>query len=315
MALASLDISTGEFEIGEVRSADLPGELVRLAPGEVIATDALLADAELRRSIELAGAAATPVPAASFDSLAGERGLKAQLGLADLGAFGSFSRAELAALAAVLRYVELTQIGKKPVVRPPKRSGSAAVLMIDAASRASLELVRSISGDKGGSLLAAIDRTVTGAGARELAARLTSPLRDPAAIEARLDAVQLFVDDETLREDIRASLKGAPDIARAVSRLAFGRGGPRDLAAIRDGLAQARNAQTLLERKASASGCPHDVASIAGRLKSVGAELARNLAAALVDDPPHLKRDGGFVRPGFRAELDEARGFATTAAA
>ncbi len=188
----------------------------------------------VRRSIELAGAAATPVPAASFDSLAGERGLKAQLGLADLGAFGGFSRAELAALAAVLRYVDLTQIGKKPVVRPPKRTGSASVLMIDAASRASLELVRSISGDKGGSLLAAIDRTVTGAGARELAARLTSPLRDPQAIETRLDAVQLFVDDETLREDVRASLKGAPDIARAVAqarvrarRAARSRGDPR----------------------------------------------------------------------------------------
>jgi DNA mismatch repair protein MutS len=306
VALASLDISTGELEIGEVKAADVAGELVRLAPGEVLAADTLLLDAEVRRSIELAGAAATPVPAASFDSLAGERGLKAQLGLADLGAFGGFSRAELAALAAVLRYVELTQIGKRPVVRPPKRSGSASVLMIDAASRASLELVRSISGDKSGSLLAAIDRTVTGAGARELQARLTAPLRDPQTIEMRLDAVQLFVDDETLREDARASLKGAPDIARAVARLAFGRGGPRDLAEIRDGLAQASSAQMLLERKASTLGLPQDIASIATRLKAVSSALASNLTAALIDNAPHLKRDGGFVRPGFRAELDEA---------
>src|SRR5690606_19748007 len=124
VAVASLDISTGEFEVGEVRGHDLPGELVRLAPGEVIAPDSILGDRELKAWIERAGAAPTPVPAASFDSLAGERDLKAHLGVADLGAFGAFSRPELAAIGAVLRYVDLTQIGKKPVVRPPRRMGT-----------------------------------------------------------------------------------------------------------------------------------------------------------------------------------------------
>ena len=182
LALASLDISTGEFEVGEVPAADLPGEIVRLSPGEVIAADRLLADEHVRRWIDIAGAAATPVAGASFDSLAGERLLKARLGVADLAAFGAFSRAELAAVGALLKYVELTQLGKAPCLRPPRRATPANRLVIDAASRASLELLRSSSGEKGSSLLAAIDRTVTGPGARELAARLSSPLRDPEAI-------------------------------------------------------------------------------------------------------------------------------------
>lgn len=306
VAMASLDISTGEFEVGETRGVDLPGELVRLAPGEVIATDSVLSEDELRAWIERAGGAATPVPAASFDSLAGERDLKAQLGVSDLGAFGAFSRAELAAVGALFRYVDLTQIGKKPVVRAPRRMGSGAALTIDAASRASLELVRSTSGEKSGSLLAAIDRTVTGAGARELAARLATPLSDPLAIEARLDAVAFLVDDEPLCEALRDALKGAPDLARAVSRLAFGRGGPRDLKGIAQGLDAAHLVADALRDKATDLGLPPELCDLLQRIDGRGADLLAELTAALVDDPPHLKRDGGFVRRGYRAELDEA---------
>jgi DNA mismatch repair protein MutS len=306
LAAASLDISTGEFEVGEVRGADLPGELVRLAPGEVIAADALLADADLAAWIGRAGAAATPVPAASFDSLAGERDLKARLGVSDLGAFGPFTRPELAAIGALLRYVDLTQIGKKPVVRPPRKMGAESTLIIDAASRASLELIRATTGEKSGSLLDAIDRTVTGAGARELAARLAAPLRDPHAIEARLDAVALLVADDTLREDLRAELKGAPDIARAVTRLAFGRGGPRDLTAIGQGLAAARACSALLKRNTAVIGHPTEIARLLERIDGHCVLLLETLTAALVDEPPHFKRDGGFVRPGYRPALDEA---------
>jgi DNA mismatch repair protein MutS len=132
VALASLDISTGEFEVGETRGRDLPGELVRLAPSEVVLADSLMVEPDLKAWIEHAGASATPVPGASFDSLAGERDMKARLGVADLGAFGNFSRAELAAVGALLRYVDLTQIGKKPVVRAPKRIGAGTALVIDA---------------------------------------------------------------------------------------------------------------------------------------------------------------------------------------
>lgn len=306
VALASLDISTGECEVGEATGADLPGELVRLSPGEVICSESLLAEPDFRQWVDIAGAAATPVPTAHFDSLSGERGLKSRLGVTELGGFGAFSRAELAAVGALLKYVDLTQIGKQPVLRPPRRTGADAALVIDAASRASLELVRSSSGDKHGSLLAAIDRTVTGPGARELAARLSAPLRDSARIHARLDAVGYLVEEQTLREDLRIALKGAPDIARAVSRLAFGRGGPRDLGAIRDALSAAERAATLLIARAGPMGLPAELATISTRLATASGPLSSMLAAALVDDPPHLRRDGGFVRPGHAKELDDA---------
>jgi DNA mismatch repair protein MutS len=307
LALASIDISTGEVEVGEVTAADLAGELARLAPSEVIASDLILADAELRGSITRVGAATTPVPGAYFDSLAGEAALKKQLKVAELGGFGNFTRPELAALGALIKYVELTQLRRMPVVRPPKRSGSNAILLIDAASRASLELVRSAAGDKQGSLLAAIDRTVTGAGARELAARLASPLRDVGRINERLDAVGFLVDQENLRSDLRASLKSAPDIARAVSRLGFGRGSPRDLAAVREGLSAAKRSAALLAGEGAGMGLPVELGRIAGELAAASGKLRADLAAAIVDDPPHLKRDGGFVREGYRSELDEAR--------
>jgi len=307
LALASVDISTGEVEVGEVSGADLPGELARLSPSEVILPDALMADAELRALIGRIGAAATPVPGAYFDGLAGEASLKAQLKVAELGAFGNFTRAELAAVGAALKYIALTQMGRAPVLRPPKRSGSDSILLIDAASRASLELVRSAAGEKQGSLLAAIDRTLTGAGARELAARLTSPLRDVARINARLDAVGYLIDQESLRSDLRAVLRLAPDIARAISRLGFGRGSPRDLAAVRDGLLAAQSCAGLLAMAGAGMGLPAELGRIAGELRAVGPDLADTLSVALVDDPPHLKRDGGFVRAGYRGELDEAR--------
>ena len=307
IALASLDLSTGEFEVGEVPAADFPGEIVRLAPGEVLAADRLLGDEIVRQWIGIAGAVATPVAGASFDSMAGERLLKAQLGVADLQAFGAFSRPELAAIGALLKYVELTQLGHKPCLRPPRRAVPANRLVIDAPTRASLELLRSLTGERQGSLLAAIDRTVTGPGARELAARLAGPLREADAIAARLDAVAFLVENERLREDARAALRTAPDIARAISRLALQRGGPRDLGAVREGLAAARTCAGLLRKGSGAIGLPDALAHVTRQLEACGGDLESLLVRALVEEPPHLRRDGGFVRAGFRADLDEER--------
>lgn len=307
VALASLDISTGEFEVGEHDADDLQGELARLAPSEVIASDVALQDAGFRSTIAFSGASSTPVPNASFDSLAGDRLIKSALGVSDLQAFGAFSRAELAAIGALLKYVDLTQLGKRPVVRPPRRSGAGAVLVIDAASRASLELVRSTSGERGGSLLSAIDRSVTGAGARELAHRLASPARDLKLITRRLDAVQYLVEKDLLRHDLRDALRRAPDLARAMSRLAFQRGGPRDLGAVRDALKAALSAATLVKQSARDIGLALELATLVERLAPDGLALEKLLSAALVDEPPQFRRDGGFVREGYAAELDQVR--------
>ncbi len=308
LALASLDISTGDFEVGETSGADLAGELIRLSPSEVLLADALAGNADVKQRVEWAGAAITPVPGASFDSLAGERNLKAALKVAELSAFGGFSRAELAAIGALLRYIDLTQLGAKPVVRPPRKTGTAGVLTIDASSRASLELTRSSSGEKQGSLLAAIDRTMTGAGARELASRLSSPLQDIVAIQQRLDAIGALIDDEGARGELRSILRSAPDMARAVSRLAFGRGGPRDLGAIRDGLTAAQLGRDGIKGMSDGGlRATEELAGIMQRLDGVDRTLHAALRGALIDSPPHLKRDGGFVKDGWRPELDDVR--------
>lgn len=307
VALASLDISTGEFEVSEISGADLPGELIRLSPGEVILADGPFADKTLNHWLVMAGAAPTPTPSASFDSGSGEHLLKTRLGVSDLDGIGSFSRAQFSAIGALLKYVDLTQIGRIPVIRPPRMTGAGTILVIDAATRASLELVRTIAGERTNSLLSALDRTVTGAGSRELAARIASPLADARAINARLDAVTLLAEDDRLRDDLRASLRQAPDIARAVTRLAFGRGGPRDLGAIRDGLRAGINCAAQLSRRIEPMGLPGDLIGIVTDLTGMTTDLATALDTALMEELPHLRRDGGFVRLGARPQLDEVR--------
>jgi DNA mismatch repair protein MutS len=306
-ALASLDLSTGELIASTVAAGDLSGELARLKPGEVLAGDDLAGDAALRRLVEETGAAFTLCPRAHFDSMKGERALKCRLGVAALDAFGEFTRAELAAMAGLLTYVEITQVGKAPLLRPPRKESAGSILVIDAATRANLELMRSNQGTRPGSLLAAIDRTVTAAGARELASRLGSPLTDPAAINARLDAVAYLADEPRLRLTLRDNLKTAPDLARALARLALGRGGPRDLGAVQGAIVASRGLAAELLRTGEALGLPRELMGIAERLASAPTEVERSLSGALADTLPLNARDGGFILEGADANLDEHR--------
>jgi DNA mismatch repair protein MutS len=306
-ALASVDISTGECTVGECAVADLPGELARIAPREVLISDRIGGDKGLRGIVEFAGAALTPLPDMYFSPAAGEGTFKAGLGVATLDAFGAFGKAELGAMGAVLKYIEITQIGKQPVLRAPRRGGAGSALLIDAATRANLELTRSLAGQRQGSLLAAIDRTVTGPGGRELAARLSSPLTDPAAIEARLDAVAFLKDRQMLRAKLRDALRDVPDIARALSRLSLDRGGPRDLGGLRDGLNAAADIARLLAEPLTADGAPAEIADLSARIAADCGGLGGHLSSALADELPHLKRDGSFIRSGYSADLDENR--------
>jgi DNA mismatch repair protein MutS len=306
-ALAVFELSTGESEIGLVLSSDLPGEIARLLPREILIPDTIDLDEPTTAAAAAVDAAITPVPTRSFDSLSGETNLRDMLGVSDLAAFGAFTRAELAAAGALLRYVDLTQVGQKPVLRPPRRIGAGATLVIDAATRMSLELVRSTSGERRGSLLAAMDRTLTGAGARELAARISAPLIDPAEIDARLDATGFLLGHDLARGDLRDAIRQVPDVARAVSRLSLNRGGPRDLGAVRDALLAAAAIGDLLDRMASGGGLPNHVATIRAAIEAVPPVLSETLAAALADELPHQKRDGGYIRSGYSADLDQAR--------
>jgi DNA mismatch repair protein MutS len=301
-ALAWLDISTGEFRISTCDRNGLPAEIARLEPGEIIVSDALYGDGELAplwRSLP----AVTPLTRDVFDAATAERRLAAYFAVATVEVFGALSRLELTAAAACVTYVERTQLGKRPPLSPPAREASGTSLAIDAATRANLELMRNRSGERRGSLIAAIDRTVTVAGARMLAQRLAAPLTDPAAINRRLDAVELFVREVDLRADLRARLEAAPDLARALARLVVGRGGPRDLAAIRDGLYAAAG---LAQRLAAAPQVA-ETAEATSSLQQPDRAIAAELAAALGEDLPLLRRDGGFIGAHYDAVLDETR--------
>ena len=273
--LAWIDISTGEFGVAERDRVGLAAEVARLEPGEVIVSDALYGDPELVafwRSLP----AVQPLTRDVFDGATAERRISDYFAVATTAAFGQLSRLELTAVAACVTYVERTQLGKRPPLSPPSREVAGATLQIDAATRANLELMASLGGERRGSLLAAIDRTVTSAGSRLLAQRLAAPLTDTGAIAQRLDAVAAFVDDASARSELRKALAAAPDLARSLSRLVLGRGGPRDLAAIRDGLGAA---QAIARRLDGMADLPEEIAAAQTALREPDAQIARDADA------------------------------------
>lgn len=300
LALAWVDISTGALRVMACPMIGLGPELARLSPREV-----LVADGQEGHFLDLvsdAGASLTPLGRAAFDSTGGEKRLCALFRVGSLEAFGNFGRAEVAALAGIAEYLEITQKGQLPLLRPPVQETREAIMQIDAATRRSLELTQAMSGGRAGSLLNAVDRTVTGPGARLLERRLSSPSRRLDVILARQDAVTALVEDPSLTDDIRDHLRGVHDLDRALSRLALDRGGPRDMAAIRNTIARADRLFRTLDKM--------ELPEIleAAKTELVGHDsLAALLEAALVAEPPILARDGGFIAAGYDGELDSAR--------
>jgi DNA mismatch repair protein MutS len=311
-AVASADLSTGEVECQVVTLETLASALAALRPSEIVVADRLLSDETVRGAIEAAGGVLAPLPGALAEPAASQARLERLYGVATLDGFGALSGAEISALGLLAAHIETTQAGRAPVLGPPRRSVEGDVLAIDPATRASLEIERSLSGAREGSLLAAVDRTVTAPGARLLAARLARPLTDPAAIDTRLDAVAWLLARPGLREAVRGTLKGAGDMARALSRLALGRGGPRDLACLAQALAVAAGLGERLGREADPlDPAPAEIAQAAQAFdparQTVLADLRAELEAGLGDDLPAAARDGGFVAAGVCVPLDEAR--------
>ena len=291
IAIAAADISTGRFEVIACTAQGLGAELARLAAAEVIAAEGSDAPANVWR------------PRGDFESGAGEARLKRLYGVATLDGFGQFDRAMLAAAGGLVAYLDHTAKGALPFLRPPRLSSAQAAMAIDAATRDSLELTQTTGGARKGSLLDAVDRTVTGAGARLLAADIGAPLMDRASIDARLDLVQLFHDDSALRERLRAALRALPDVGRALGRLAAGRGSPRDLGQLRDGL---DGAWLLGETLGAVEGAPRLLTELAPQLRGHGA-LIDLLKRALLPAPPIDAADGGYIAAGYDAALDDLR--------
>jgi DNA mismatch repair protein MutS len=301
--LAWIDISTSEFMVTECGGGELQATLARINPNEVIVTDALYGDSELAPLLN-EWPAVTPLTRDVFDSSTAERRLCDYFAVATMDGLAAMSRLEATAAAAAVTYIDRTQVGKRPPLPPPAREATGSTMAIDPATRANLELTRTLAGERRGSLLDAIDCTVTSAGSRLLAQRLAAPLTDSAQIIRRLDAVSTFVGDSGAREDIRSILRGAPDMSRALARLSVGRGGPRDLAGLRDGILAADQALARLEELEQP---PQEIASVIAALRRPSRELARDYERALSEQLPLIKRDGGFVREGYEPALDEAR--------
>ncbi|MGF1639982.1 MAG: DNA mismatch repair protein MutS [Rhodospirillales bacterium] len=305
IGLAWIDVSTGDFQTQPLDGADLSAALARLEPGEIIVSDDAVRRPALAQALGEWHQRLTPLPAARFDSINGQRRLEALYGVGTLDAFGDFSRAEVAAAGALVDYIELTQKGRLPRLGRPRRLSKGAVMEIDAATRRNLELTRTLAGDRKGSLVAVVDRTITGAGARLLTARLAAPLTDRHEIESRLDMVGFFIEADRTRAALRAALRRCPEIERCLSRLSVGRGGPRDLAAVRDALALTAEMRSLF----ATDGVPAIAPGIAACLADLGDHrpLVDRLARALAPELPIAARDGGFVAAGHLAALDELR--------
>ena len=305
LGLAWIDVSTGDFFTQDLKAADLSAAMTRLDPGELLVSESLMQRLELKDALNDVGEAVTSLPASRFDSDNGRARLESLFAVGTLDGYGMFNRAELAAAGALVDYVELTQKGKLPRITPPKRLTQNALMAIDAATRRNLELTQTLSGERAGSLLSVIDKTITGAGARQLAARLAAPLTDIVDIDARLDAVQFFVGETNMREDMRSHLSRSPDLERALSRLSLGRGGPRDLAGIRDGLVLAHEARALFEGDKKA-GLPQVLQK---NIENLGdhTNLIERLNKALAEELPLQSRDGGFIATDYLPELDELR--------
>jgi DNA mismatch repair protein MutS len=296
--LAWIELSTGAFCVQAALKNDLTAALDRIDPRELLVPEKFELETNdiqiTRQSISL------------FDSENARKRLEEIFGVGTLEAFGGFSRAEISAAGALIDYITRTQVGKIPYLAKPKQISSGGTLEIDAATRRNLELTRTMTGERKGSLLDTIDRTITGAGARLLQSCLSAPLTDINEINARLDRIACFIEQNALRQILRDLLKAMPDMERALARLTVGRGGARDLAALRDGLTQSEVIRAQIQSNESAKTVFADLlADLA--LDSNIAAFHDRLKQAIVEDPPALTREGGFVATGYHKALDELK--------
>lgn len=318
LGLSWLDISTGDFYLQEVllKAKDegvvLAGILSRLNPVETVISDAYLQNPQIFNVLNDYRDQLSVLPQARFNSENAKKRLETVFKVEAVEAFGNFTRAEITAAGVLLNYVENTQKGKIPLISKPVKVTESQIMEIDGATRRSLELVEALTGDKNSCLLGVIDRTVTGAGGRLLASRVSNPLKDIEGINRRLDSVEFFTRFNRIRQEVRAILKACPDIERAVSRLSLGRGGPRDLANIKTALAvvpQLKNLVMSFNQNTDEQILSEFPDSLKTVLNNLGehSNLVSTLEQALAEDLPLLARDGGFIREGFYPPLDEIK--------
>ena len=296
-----IDISTGSFYISSITPEKLGSELTRLSPSEILLSENL---AKAHRDLaEEFGISVTELGNSAFDSSSARERLKKIFNVETVDGLGTFNRAELSSMGAIIEYLQITQKGKLPMLSRPRRELNSSFMTIDTATRKNLELTKGLSsGNKSGSLLSVIDHTLTSGGARLLEKRVSAPSTNLDEIEKRLNGLDFMIADPSLSSSLRSELRKVPDLDRALSRISLERAGPRDLVAIRNGLLQSSIISKILSSLTLPKLIKEKTAVFPEQDKFLGL-----LTEALVDEPPILARDGGFIREGFDPKLDEAR--------
>lgn len=303
LSLAYADISTGLFNIVQCDASGLATELSRLSPKELVCAPSVANSADFAEALMGQNLAPQNLVAADVTSEQCAPLIAKFFPDEDVD-MAMFSRSARAAIAILLSYIERTQLGERPPLHFPQVEQSGQSMAIDAVTRASLELTRAQNGERKGSLLHAIDRTITPSGSRLLAQRLSAPLADPDAINDRLETVSFFAARFDKADATRNLLKQTPDIERSLTRLALERGGPRDLAALGTACYAAMDMAHLLGSEDIKTG---ELATLITMLDQAPEPLAQLLQSALAPDLPLLRRDGGFIAKGYNADLDDLR--------
>lgn len=300
LSLASIDISTGDFFVESTNLPLLETVLARLKPGELLLPDSFLNTPELYDLFQELKKRLTPLPSSRFDHQNSLERLKELYRVETLESFGDFKPQEIAACGALVDYIRLTQKKDLPSLKPPLHLKERGRLELDAATRRNLELHRSLSGEKQGSLLEVIDQTKTPMGGRLLSLHLGAPLTDLKVLETRLESLDFFYENPSLSQALRAVLTCCPDLERPLSRLMWGRGGPRELATLNRGLTLLPDIQKIFKNQEFPKSLTPVFAQLGGY-----EPLTQRLTCALKDELPLLLREGGFIRPGYHPPLDE----------
>jgi DNA mismatch repair protein MutS len=305
IGVALVDLSTGEFSCAEYQGASgiqaLADEMAVLRPREIVVPGDLSL-AEHLPAVASTGTPATTVDAWSFEPEAARSSLIEQFRTRSLDAFGLEGHVlAVRAAGGLIRYLRDTQKVDLAHVRAASFRQAADALVVDPVTLRHLEVVESASGGRSGSLLDEIDRTMTAMGGRTLRAWLLRPLLALERVRDRLDAVEDFAFKTTERGKFRETLKAVQDLERLVSRAALGSAGPRDLVALKSSLGAVPRLRLIIQEMQAPL-----VRSLAASLDDLP-DLRASIEAALNDDPPALARDGGFIRDGFDATIDELR--------
>ena len=304
LSIAWVDISTGEFYVQATNMQRVSADITRLHPSEILLPESLYHNMELHSLINDFKDCITCVPDAQIDGAHAAQSLTHYYHTDTLDAYGDFGMSDIAACGMVCNYIALTQKESTPRLDVPRIKRNAEYMHVDAATQRNLELLTTLQGDKKGSLYHTINHTRTAAGGRLLATHLCRPLADISVIHERLEAVSWALHTPILNQIVEM-LTHCPDMERALGRLHIGRGGPRDMKTIINGLRLATKLNHILHQQDNAL-LPNIIRRIAADMRDYAA-LCGEFNAALQEDVPLLARDGNFIAPAFHPALDEFR--------